>query len=72
MLVGIDRHIRINLFSNPNMLRMNLLEVCLPKIALHLEPSSKFIGALQDYLINVCIDKSGATIEYQVKYVQKP
>ncbi len=51
---------------------MNILEVCLPKIALHLEPSSRFIGALRDYLIDVCIDKSGAIIEYQVEYVQKP
>jgi hypothetical protein len=51
---------------------MNILEVCVPKIAFHLEPSSRFIGALQDYLIEVCIDNSGAIIESQVEYVQKP
>jgi hypothetical protein len=51
---------------------MNSPEVCLPKIALRLESSSRAIGALQDYLIVVCTDKSGAIIECQVEYVQKP
>jgi hypothetical protein len=51
---------------------MNILEVGLPKIALHLESLSRVIVTLQDYLIGVCTDKSGAIIECQVEYVQKP
>jgi hypothetical protein len=51
---------------------MNILEVCLPKIALRLESSSRSLSTLQDYLIIVCTDKSGVIIECQVEYVQKP